>query len=256
MIIIKSADEIEKIRQAGKLVSQVHHEIAARVNAGTALGELEAIAVGVYQVQNAEPIFPDSDEQIVSKSRFACLGVNHRIGTPSDENRVLQSGDLLHLDTACRFDGWCAEAAWTYSVDGIRTETAGLLEALRQTFDHLFRSVRPGTTWEELTCQSAHDLRGAGLRFIFDIVGHGIGREMHEDPQLRWNLDDPSDVKSKILETGMVLAVECGITSGCGLLRPLRRGGWETYDRVPCVHGEATIAVTDAGIDILASPQI
>ncbi|MFN0196188.1 MAG: M24 family metallopeptidase [Planctomycetaceae bacterium] len=251
VIILKNDAEIEKMRHTGKLVAAAHREVALNIRPGVSLSELHAIVVELYRHHAAESVFrlrqPHGETRLVP----CLLSLNSRLGTPVDDAATLTEGDILTLDTGCRLDGWCAEAAWSYPVGRISCEKQTLLDALQFTRELLDGLLSRRQSWREIALALQHHVRSSGLRLIDDVIGHGIGQELHEDPQLAWNLGETSLVEFPVMRPGMVLAVEWGLTTGKGALRRLENGGWETYDRSPCVHGEMTVACTAAGIKVL-----
>ncbi|MDA0832410.1 MAG: methionyl aminopeptidase [Planctomycetota bacterium] len=252
MIILKTDTEIEYIRRAGNLVTAVHQKIASSLTPGTKLSHLALLIDDIYRQQQAEPVFVLTDRSGRKCRMAACLSLNNQIGTPVDSEQMLQSGDVLNLDTGCRHEGWCADGAWSYAVGEVDGERENLLNGLRQTFDQLTELLVCGQSWNRISHVIGEYVKKSGFRLIPEIVGHGIGRELHEDPQLSWNLEPSDCVDSVVMRAGMVFAVECGLTTGCGLLQPLPDGGWKTYDGASCVHGELTFAMTERGIDVLA----
>lgn len=256
MILLKTAADIEQIRRVGRIVSAAHAVAASHARPGVELYDLVSIVAGVIDDSGAVSAFSWTDYAGRHVEPYACFGVNSRIGTPAFGAHTLRAGEIVNFDTGCRLEGWCAEAAWPYPVGHVDDERQRLVTELRRVFETLPQIIHPGATWADVSHRIARQVDSAGLILIPEIVGHGVGRELHEDPQLSWNPQPFGGVDAIEFRPGMVIAVECGITSGCGLLRPLPAGGWETYDRAPCVHGEMTLAVTDRGIDVLAGPIV
>lgn len=249
MIAYKSADEVARMVDAGRVVARAHQVSARLLRPGVATVELDAAVRDVFAHQNAEPIL---HEQQLENLFPAAVGVSVNDvvahGVPSE--RELQQGDLVSLDVACRSGGWCADAAWTYAVADVDAEADTLLSTGADVMSAVIKTLHAGNNWKEAPAVAASIAAAAGCRLIPAIVGHGVGRELHEDPMAPLALRDPSIEwpASFGFRDGLVIAVEFGLTMGTAEIRP-GLDGWSihTVDGAVAAHFEHTVAVTEDG---------
>jgi methionyl aminopeptidase len=178
--------------------------------------------------------------------------VNEQVvhGIPGD--RVLVEGDIVKVDTGCRLNGWCGDSAWSYAVGEIDEVKRKLMEVGEENLMLAIRECGIRKRWSEVAELMERHVRQAGFSVVEQFVGHGIGREMHEDPQV------PNFVSSQLkrhdfrLEPGLVLAIEPMVNAGTKNVRVMK-DHWtvETKDHKPSVHFEHTVAITANGPEIL-----
>lgn len=241
------------MRRAGDLVAEAHHLVQELLAPGVTTGELDAAVERLFDERGATPLFKGFPGEVPYPA-VTCISVNEEVvhGIPGE--RVIEEGDIVSVDTGCRLDGWCADSAWTYPVGPIDSLKADLMrvgeEALWSSIAELSRQTR----WFDVARPVVEQVQQAGFCLIEDFVGHGIGREMHEDPQVPSVVDGEEDNVDFALETGLVLAIEPMVAAGTADV-VLCDDYWtvETEDYSPCVHFEHTVAITEAGPVVLTA---
>jgi methionyl aminopeptidase len=177
-----------------------------------------------------------------------CISVNEQIvhGIPGD--LVLKPGDIVSVDTGCRLNGWCGDAAWTYPVGEVDDESARLMQAGRDTLQTAILQLGRAERWSQVAREMEKVTRAAGFSVVEKFVGHGIGRKMHEAPQVPNYFRSSMKAEDFRIQPGLVLAIEPMINAGTADLRILK-DHWTavTADGRRSVHFEHTVAVTDEG---------
>jgi len=248
-VALRGRDEIDRIREAGLVVHQVLAELAAAAVPGTTTGELDRIARERTREAGARPAF-------LGYRGFpacVCISINDEVihGIPSPR-RALRDGDLVGLDFGVVLDGWFADAARTVAVGKASPEALRLQEVARAALAKGAAAARPGAHVGDLGAAIEGCAREAGFSVVREFVGHGIGRRLHEAPQVP-NYG-PGGVGLE-LEEGMVLAVEPMVNAGGAEVRTLD-DGWTavTADGRLSAHFEHTLAVTRDGPEVLTLP--
>lgn len=256
MIQLKSEREIAKMRTAGLVVWQAHQIAQKMVAPGVTTAEIDAAIEAFFVERGAEPLFKNYPHPSQGKPRFpavTCMSVNEEVvhGIPSD--RPLREGDVLSLDTGVRVNGWCGDAARTYPVGEIDPEVRRLLEVTEATLDLAFELLHTKSKWSHIAAEMAQYVADHGYSTVECFVGHGIGRKMHEDPQVpnfvSRSLRGSGDFR---IEPGLVIAVEPMVNMGTKRVKMLRDHWTQvTGDGKPSAHFEHTIAITDNGPALL-----
>jgi methionyl aminopeptidase len=253
---LRSASEIAAIGRAGQIVSAALEAAVDLAQPGVTTGRLDEVVSDLYRSAGAEAIFRGA-ASVVGGTPFpaaSCVSVNQQAlhGIPGD--RVLQVGDLLTIDTGCRFEGWCADSATSVGVGRLAADAEELLSGGRRAFGVALEVLGVGGRWLDVVRRVHEEVDRLQLRLIEGPAGHGIGRDLHEDPVAGWRRRGESDFD---VVDGLVLAVEPVVTTGDGRLK-LAAGGWtlETIDGHPTVHFEQTVAVTSEGLEILTPCRI
>jgi methionyl aminopeptidase len=246
MVILKSRDEIEKMRDSNLIVAEILQELKALVKPGISTIELDHFAEGQALRKGARPAF----KGYKGYAHSLCTSVNNVVvhGIPSE--RVLEAGDILSLDFGIYYKGYYGDAALTVPVDSV-SETAAQL--MRVTEESLYRGIeqaRAGNRLGDVSATIQDCVEAAGFSVVRDFVGHGIGENLHEDPQI------PNyGIKGKGVELkpGMVFAIEPMVNEGTYGVKVLK-DGWtvETADGKLSAHFEHSVAVTDDGPRILS----
>lgn len=256
-IIYCSAREIGKMRRAGLVVWLAHQRMATLVAPGVTTQQLNEAVRETFRQFDAEPLFlnypPDAENPFPAET---CISVNDQIVHGIPDNRKLRVGDVVSVDTGCRINGWCGDAAVTHAVGSVEPEVAQLLTVTRETLDIAFQQMASAGTWSQVAKAMDDHVSQHGYGIVEELVGHGIGRNLHQPPDVpnyyssEWA--ERSDFK---LRTGMVLAVEPMINLGTKRTR-LARDGWTivTADRKPSAHFEHTIGMTSEGPKRLTGP--
>jgi methionyl aminopeptidase len=254
-IVIKSPREIELMRAAGRLVHQVLDELEKLVRPGVTTGELNATAERVIREAGATALFLGVK---VPQARFPfpasiCTSVNDEIVHGIPGPRVLRGGDIVSVDCGVRLKGYCGDSARTFAVGDVSGEARRLLQVTRDTLDLALREMRPGLRWSTVARKMQDFVEDAGFGVVREFVGHGIGRDMHEEPKVP-NYSDRSVRKADFdLTPGITLAVEPMVTAGGFAVDFSGPEQWTiaTRDGSLAAHFEHTVAVTTDGVDVL-----
>jgi methionyl aminopeptidase len=223
---------------------------------GVTTAEIDAAVAEHFQHCGAEPLFKDYPHQNNGKPPFpavACISVNDEVvhGIPGD--RVLREGDIISIDTGCRLHGWCGDAAMTHPVGRIDPEVEQLLDVTRGVLDLAIEQLQTKTVWSQVAREMAQYVSDHGFSTVECFVGHGIGREMHEEPQVPNFLSRSLRGRGNFrIEPGLVIAVEPMVNMGTKKVK-LAKDQWTqiTADGKPSAHFEHTIAITENGPRLL-----
>ena len=248
MIEVKNDSELQKMREAGKVTAAVLKLMTELVKPGVSTWELDAAAEKTIRAFGATPLFlgyygfPGS----------ICASVNEEVvhGIPK-KDRILKSGDIISIDTGARLDGFCSDAAITLGVGKVSDEAQRLMAVTRKSLYKAIGLVKPGARLGDIghAVETFAELHNMGV--VRDYCGHGIGRNMHEEPNIP-NFGRKGT--GPMLEEGMVLAIEPMITAGTYKVRQLS-DGWTvvTSDGKYAAHFEHTVAVTAHGSEIFTA---
>jgi methionyl aminopeptidase len=245
VIIKKSPEEIESMARAGEVLVATLELLEGKVRPGISTAELDAIAERFIRSRGGTPTF----KGYRGFPGSICASPNAMIvhGIPGPYR--LKGGDLVSIDVGVTLDGWVADAARTFPVGNVSEQARRLLAATEESLHAGVAQCLPGNRMGDVSNAIQQVAEGAGLSIVRSLVGHGVGRSMHEDPQVP-NYGKPG--KGPLLEEGMVLAIEPMTTAG----RPgVRVGGdgWAIYseDGSPTAHFEFTVAITGQGPRVL-----
>jgi methionyl aminopeptidase len=245
MIIRKTPDQVERMAASGQILVRCLRMLAAKARAGVTTRELDEAAEKFIRSQGAEPAFKGYRGFPGSICASPNSMVVHGIPGPYE----LKRGDVLSIDVGVVKDGWVADAAITVPIGSVSPEARRLLEVTRAALFAGADQMRPGNHLGDVSAAIQRAVEIEGLSIIRTLVGHGIGREMHEDPQVP-NFGEPG--RGPELEEGTVLAIEPMVNAGGPLVR-MGGDGWAVYsqDGSLAAHFEFTIAVTADGPKIL-----
>ncbi|MCY0876095.1 MAG: type I methionyl aminopeptidase [Firmicutes bacterium] len=245
MITIKSRHELEIMREAGRIVAQTHAAIKVAIAPGVTTRELDAIGESVIRKAGATPSFLGYNGFPAS----ICASVNDQLvhGFPSD--RKLREGDIISVDIGAFFKGYHGDSAWTYAVGEISQVAQDLLAVTEASLHAGIAQAQVGNRLSDISHAVQMYAEPKGYAIVKDYVGHGIGRDMHESPQIP-NYGPPG--KGPRLRAGMVLAIEPMVNVGDAEVRTLE-DNWTvvTQDGSLCAHFEHTVAITDNGPELL-----
>ena len=249
---LRSPREIRLMRRAGLLVWLAHQTAARLIRPGVCTSEIDESIARVFSQANAEPLFLHYPGPTPFPA-VTCISVNEEIvhGIPGD--RELQDGDIVSLDTGCRIEGWCGDAAVTHAVGKISKDQQRLLETTHRSLNIAIEACGTATTWSEIATQMQKDIEGQNCSIVRELVGHGIGRELHESPSVP-NFYDPQH-EDFTLRPGVVIAIEPMVNLGGAETKTLQ-DGWTvvTRDGKPSAHFEHTVALTGDGPIRLTGP--
>jgi methionyl aminopeptidase len=249
MIHLKSPAEIDAIADGGAIIGALFAALRERVYPGVTTGELDGFCERFIRSHDgAIPAF----QGLYGFPGAVCISVNEEIvhGIPNDERR-LGEGDIVSVDVGVKLNGWCSDSAWTFPVGEIADEVAGLLEVTEASLGAAVEAARPGNHVGDIGAAVVATVKGSGLGIVRDLVGHGVGREVHEEPQV------PNVGRAgygPVLRPGMVIAIEPMLSLGSDRIRTLSdRWTVVTSDGSRSAHFEHTVAITPEGPRILTS---
>lgn len=245
MIIKKTPDEMDRIAAAGSILVRTMNLLAGKIRPGVTTGELDAAAEKFIRSQGAEPAF----KGYRGFPGSICTSPNSMIVHGIPGGYRLARGDILSVDIGVIHDGWVADAARTFAIGPVTPIARKLLTVTEEALFAAVDQCRPGNRLGDVSHAVQAHVEAAGLSIVRTLVGHGIGRDMHEDPQIP-NYGNPGT--GVPLEEGMVLAVEPMVTAGRHGVR-VGDDHWAIYsqDGSLAAHFEFTVAITAEGPKIL-----
>jgi len=245
VIIKKSPQEIDKMAAAGAIHARTMKLLASKIREGVTTAELDQAAEKFIRSQGAVPSFKGYRGFPGSICASPNAMVVHGIPGPYR----LGKGDVISIDIGVTYEGWVADGAVTFGVGPVTPVAGKLLEVTRRSLFDAVAQCRPGNRLSDVSHAVQQTVESEGLSVVRSLVGHGIGRDMHEEPQIP-NYGDPG--KGPLLEPGMVLAVEPMTTAGRHMVR-MGDDGWAIYaqDGSLAAHFEFTVAVTEDGPRVL-----
>jgi methionyl aminopeptidase len=248
MIIRKSPAEIDQMAEAGQVVADVIALLAEQMQPGVTTAELDAIAEEHIRSRGGVPTFKGYRGYPAS----ICVSPNAMVvhGIPGEY--ALSAGDVVSVDVGVTLGGFVADSAWTFGVGEISPKAEQLLQAGRAALEAGIEQARSGNRVGDISAAVQRSAEGAGYAVIRSLVGHGVGRSMHEEPQIP-NYGEPG--RGPRLETGMTLAIEPMISAGSPEIY-VHEDQWSisTSDDSLTAHFEHTVAVTEDGPRILTAP--
>ena len=251
MIVCRSAAELERLREAGRLVGEVLAELAAAVAPGVSTADLDALAEKRIAKAGATAAFKGYHGYPAT----ICASINDEVihGIPSGR-RVLQEGDIISIDVGASLDGYFGDSAITLPVGQVSEGAAALLRVTEEALYKAIERARPGNRISDIGHEVQQYVEAYGFSVVREFVGHGIGQRMHEEPQVP-NYGEPG--RGPRLAEGMVLAIEPMVNAGKAEVKVLG-DGWTavTRDGSLSAHFEHTVAVTAGEPWILTSPEV
>jgi methionyl aminopeptidase len=245
-IILKSRQEIEKMRRCNLIVAEILESLKARVRPGVTTRELDEKAAALLAKTGARSAFKGYGGYPAA----LCTSVNEEVihGIPSE--RILKEGDIVSLDFGAVWEDYYGDAAITLPVGRISAEAEKLLRVTREALDRAIGKARPGNRLQDISAAIQGHVEANGFSVVRDFVGHGIGQYLHEKPQIP-NFGTPG--RGIRLQAGMTLAIEPMINAG-GYEVEVLEDGWTavTKDRSLSAHFEHSVAVTENGPCILS----
>jgi methionyl aminopeptidase len=244
-IIRKTPEQLEQMAAAGRIQARCLQMLEAKVRPGVTTRQLDETADRFIRSQGAAASFKGYRGFPGSICASPNSMVVHGIPGPYE----LQKGDVISIDVGVTHEGWVADAAVTVPVGEVEDETARLIKTTRASLFDGIAMARPGNRLGDVSHAIQSRVESDGFSVIRSLVGHGVGREMHEDPQIP-NFGDPG--KGPLLEEGMVLAIEPMVNAGGPEIR-MGNDGWAVYseDDSMAAHFEFTVAVTADGPRVL-----
>jgi len=252
---LKSARELALMRESGKLVARALKICRDMAKPGVRTIEIDHAVEKFYAQHNATPLFKGYPGRVPFPA-VTCLSVNEQVVHGIPGSRLLKDGDLLKIDTACKFNGWCGDRAITLPIGTVSPEKARLLRVAEETLQIAIDELPRRKWWSEVASRMQKHVETNGFRVVTSYVGHGIGRVMHENPQVPNYVDRETRKHDFKLEPGLTLAVEPMLNMGRADVDTLG-DYWTvvTRDRLASVHVEHTLALTATGVVILTSDE-
>ncbi|SEN73865.1 methionine aminopeptidase, type I [Mesobacillus persicus] len=245
MINCKTSREIELMREAGRIVALTHQELRKHIHPGITTKELDAIAEDFICRQGATASFKGYN----GFQGSICASVNNELVHGVPGGRVLSEGDIISIDIGANYDGYHGDSAWTYPVGEISEEVQRLLDVTEESLYRGLNEAKPGVRLTNISHSIQSYVETNGFSIVREYVGHGIGQELHEEPQIpHFGLPN----RGPVLKPGMVLCVEPMVNAGSRYVKTLA-DNWTvvTVDGKLCAHFEHTIVITDTGYEIL-----
>ena len=245
MIPVKSAYELKAMREAGALLARIADRIRGKIKSGISTGEIDKIAEELIFEEGAVPAFKGYRGFPAS----ICASLNEEVvhGIPS--SRCLKDGDLLKLDIGISLNGYFSDYAFTSAIGNISGRARRLLEATKKALELGIREAKTDNRLFDISWAIQGYIESQGFSVVRDFVGHGIGRDMHEPPEVP-NFGQPHT--GPLLKEGMVLAIEPMVNAGSWQVR-ISENGWtaSAKDGLESAHFEHTVAITADGPEIL-----
>lgn len=247
-IVLKSAHEIAIMREAGKIVAAVVHELERQAEAGMTTKDLDEIAARMFKEAGAE----STAKGYFGYPGHICVSVNDEVVHGIPGSRKLKHGDLVKCDVAARYRGYVGDTTGAFVIGGLEALPPRAQELVRVTREALFKGIeaaRPGNRLTDIGAAIEEHVKQHGMVVVRDFVGHGVGRSMHEAPQVYHY--GPGG-RGPLLRAGMCLAIEPQVNLGSAQVRMLE-DGWTavTADGGLSCHWEHTVAITANGPEVL-----
>jgi len=254
VITLKNAEELALMRTASRIVAEVLVQLAAAAKPGVSTLELDRLAEELTRSKGARPAFKGYKPHTVEYRHSLCVSINDEIvhGIPR-AGRKLKSGDIVGLDFGVSYEGFFGDAARTIAIGPVSSEAERLMRVTREALYAGIEQARAGNRISDIARAVQQTAEEAGFSVVTEFAGHGIGRKLHEEPQVpnyfRVGMPNPR------LQEGMVLAIEPMVNQGTPHVEILD-DGWTavTADGRLSAHFEHSIAVTDDGPEVLTLP--
>jgi len=247
MIKIKTEKEIEIMAQSGKILAQIMKEVVDKVEPGVTTKYLDKFAENLVFKYGAKPSFKNFN-------RFPatlCTSINEELVHCIPSNRELKDGDIISLDSGVLYKGYHSDMAVTVPVGEVSPEALRLIRVTKKALKRGIKKIRTGLTFGDIGNTIQRYIEGQGCSVIRDLCGHGIGKDLHEDPQI---CNYGKRKKGPKIELGMVFCLEPMVAIGDWSIKKAKDGyGFQMKDNSLSAHFEHAIAVTEKGIKILTA---
>jgi methionyl aminopeptidase len=251
---LKSARELALMREAGKIVAEALRLCRDMGRPGVRTIDIDQAVEAVFRRHGATPLFKGYPGPKVPFPAATCISLNEQVVHGIPGQREIRDGDLIKIDTACKLNGWCADAAITIMVGEVRPERRRLVDVAWQILQIAIVEMGRRRRWSEVALRMQQHAEHSGFSVVQQYVGHGIGRTMHENPQVPNFISRDLKKQDFRLDEGLVLAVEPMVNMGRADVRTLP-DHWTvvTKDNMPSAHVEHTLAITRQGIQIITA---
>jgi len=244
-IKIKTREEIQVMREGGKMLAKIMKELEKEVRSGVKTLELNRLAESLILKSGGKPSFKGYD----GYPAVLCASVNEEIVHAVPSDRSLKEGDILSLDLGILYQGFHTDMAVTVPVGKIDPETARLIRVTKKALKRGIKKVRPGNTFGDIGNTIQRHVENQGFSVVRDLCGHGIGKELHEEPKI---LNYGKRKTGEEIKEGMIFCLEPMVTAGDWKIKKTKDGfGYQTSDGSLSCHFEHTLAVTSSGCKIL-----
>jgi methionyl aminopeptidase len=255
MVILKSKDEIEKMRAAGRVVYKALQAMKAGIIPGkSTTHDLENAAISVISAHGGDsPFLGYAPHNHPPYPAWTCISVNEQVVHGIPGRRILQEGDIVSCDVGVKLNGYFADSAWTFAVGKISPEAEHLLKITEESLYKGLALAKAGNRLGDVSHAIERHARQHGFSVVREMVGHGVGRSLHEEPQIP-NYGKPGT--GIVLKEGMTLAIEPMVNAGKRDIESLS-DEWTivTSDRKLSAHFEHTVAITNNGAMILTQGE-
>ena len=250
--VLKTRAEIDQMKAACQVVAKALKMARAMAAPGVRTTEIDQALEQFYKDHNAQPLFKGYPGAKSAFPAATCISLNEQVVHGIPGPRVIRPGDLVKLDTACKIDGWCGDSAICFPIGEVSPELKRLVRVAEEALDLAIREVGRRRMWSEVAGAMAQYVQSQGFSVVERFVGHGIGRVMHEPPQVPNYTNKEMRQQDFRLEPGLTLAIEPMVNMGRKDVQELP-DHWTviTRDRLPSAHVEHTIAITDTGVEVL-----
>lgn len=249
--VLKSPREVQIMREAGRIVSRVHAALKEAIQPGVSTWELDQLAISVMRKYNATSAF-------MGYRGFPaniCASINHELvhGIPSPK-RILRAGDIISIDIGVNYRGFIGDSAWTYAVGEISPAARELMDVTEASLFEAIKAAKVGNRVVDLGRAVQRYVEAHGMHIVREYTGHGVGRQMHEGPQVLNYVSEDAD-STFVLQPGLVLAIEPMVQRGTWKTKVLK-DKWTvvSLDGSLAAHFEHTVAITNNGPEILTLP--
>ncbi len=255
VIQLKSPREIGLMRDAGRVVAQALAKVRELAVPGATTADFDAAVAEIFREHGATPLFKGYPNPTKGKPAFPaviCASVNEQVVHGIPNRRPLREGDIVAVDTGCKLNGWCGDAAVTLAIGPVHPDVQRLLTVTSETLNLAIRAMERCRLWSEVASLMERFVKSQGMYVIEKFVGHGIGQQMHEEPQVPNFISKALKKNDIVLEPGIVLAIEPMVALGTKEVRTI--DDWwtvETKDRSAAAHFEHTVAMTKDGPRVL-----
>ncbi|MBQ9372309.1 MAG: type I methionyl aminopeptidase [Thermoguttaceae bacterium] len=255
MLSLKTEKDVMKMRKAGLLTWAAHELVRSIIRPGMTTRELDAeveklflrnYAIGMFKGVKGRVPFPN----------VTCISINEQVVHGIPGSRVIQEGDVVSVDTGCKVDGWCGDAAYSSIVGEASERAQKLVRVTRETLYLAIEKLKTARYWSEVAREMQKHVRQNGFSVVESFVGHGIGRTMHEDPQVpNFIYDEFLRREDFQIKPGLVIAIEPMVNVGGKRVKQLG-DYWTvaTSDGSLSAHEEHTVAITKSGPFVLTAP--
>ena len=243
------------MRESGRVVAKALDKVRSMAVPGVSTSEMDEAVAAIFREHDALPLFrgyPNRPRESPPFPAVICASVNEAVVHGIPNRRPLKDGDVVSIDTGCKINGWCGDAAVTLAIGEVRPEVRKLLDVTLQTLELAIRAMSRCQRWSEVASLMEKFVKSQGMFVVEKFVGHGIGQTMHEEPQVPNFVSQALRNKDILLEPGVVLAIEPMVALGTKNVDTLG-DHWTvvTKDRRASAHFEHTVAMTPDGPRVL-----